>query len=75
MTWSLTVSRLAPDAAPAALVATWLWADLIDLGGIRVDDNHNGGVVITATIAASDVVKQRVEKIFVHARFSGWALK
>jgi len=69
----LQVDRRASEATPAALVATWLAGELLDVEGVTFRLWGDDRVTLEAPTGTYDV-RARIVQLLNESRFAGWSL-
>ena len=71
----LRLHRLDSDAEPAALVATWLIGELLNVDGISVTLPREDTVILQlAPSTEPDPIRKRTKSLLGESRFGGWTL-
>jgi hypothetical protein len=71
----LYVDRRDPGGEPGALVAAWLWGELLDVPAVAVAETGPDTLAVRADPGAMDGVRHRVQDLLTQPRFVCWRLR
>lgn len=72
----LRLIRVDTAGEPAAMVATWMMGELLNVPGVSVRFQHPDRVTLeTGTAEELDVVQTRINTLLTEPRFARWAVR